>query len=190
MHPRTFFLSVGHRLLARRLRAEGSSLCFVVAVALLLCSVSAGAQQKDYLTGLEADKIRDAETAGQRIKLFVGFAADRLKKFQYEIARPNPDRRRTERLNDLLNAYTGCVDDAAELVELGIEKSQDIRDGVKELEKKAKEFLGYLEKFSASGPDAALRDNLDDAIQSTKDALKDAEKAAKEIAPPPVRRKP
>jgi hypothetical protein len=33
------------------------------------------------------------------------------------------------------------------------------------------------------------RENLDDAIEGTQDALKDAEKAKKNVAPPPVRRK-
>ena len=165
-------------------------LTLALAATLLAATPPVRAQEKDYLTRLEADRIREAETASQRIKLFTGFAADRIKKFQYEVGRTVPDRRRMERLNDLLNQYTGCMDDAGELVELGIEKSQDIRDGVKDLQAKGKEFLDYLEKFSAAAPDPALQDNLEDAVQATKDTLKDAEKALKEIAPPPVRRKP
>ena len=159
--------------------------------ALLLAAVPAAGRQRDYLTTLEADKIRDAETPALRIKLFVGFAADRLKKFQYELERPAPDRRKAEHLNDLLNSYTGCVDDAAELIDLGIEKSQDIREGVKEMQAKGKEFLAYLEKFSASGADTTpYKDTLDDAITATKEALAEAEKAAREMSPPQVRRKP
>jgi hypothetical protein len=33
------------------------------------------------------------------------------------------------------------------------------------------------------------RDNLDDAIEGTRDAMNDAEKAKKAVAPPPMRRK-
>jgi hypothetical protein len=33
------------------------------------------------------------------------------------------------------------------------------------------------------------KENLDDAIEGTQDALNDAEKAKKSVAPPPVRRK-
>ena len=151
----------------------------------------AASQRKDYLSGLEADKIRDAETSSLRIKLFLGFAADRIKKFQYELSRSTEDRRKAERLNGLLNAYTGCVDDAAELVELGVEKQEDIRAGIKEMQTRAKEFLAYLEELSATGPErASYQSTLDDAIEATRDALKEADKAAKEIAPPPVRRKP
>src|SRR6202165_4462989 len=84
--------------------------------------VCAGApQQKDYLTALEADKIRDAETVNERIKLFLTFADDRLKKFQYELDHPSTNRH-GDMLNSLMNAYVGCVDDAADLIQLGIEK--------------------------------------------------------------------
>lgn len=172
----------------------GASRVLVLAALALAAALAAApgpAQQRDYLTGLEADRIREAETPSERIKLFLAFAADRLKKFQYEMGRPTADRRKAERLNDLLNAYGGCVDDAAELVELGIEKSQDIRDGVKELKGRSKEFLAYLEKLAASGEQAApFKDALDDAIEATRDAQKDAEKAEKEMSTPPVRRKP
>ena len=60
-----------------------------VALTCTLGSANCGpaqAQQKDYLSPLESDKIRDAETTNDRIKLFLTFADDRLKKFQYELA--------------------------------------------------------------------------------------------------------
>ena len=86
-------------------------------------------QQKDYLSALEADKIRDAETVNERIKLFLTFADDRLKKFQYELDHPSTNRH-GDMLNGLLNAYAGCVDDAADLIQLGIEKQDNIRQGI------------------------------------------------------------
>jgi len=169
-----------------------TGLLVVLAAGLLLpAALGAAAQQKDYLSGLEADKIRDAELPSERIKLFISFAADRLKKVQYELSRTTPDRRRGQRVNDLLNAYTGCIDDAAELIELGVERQHDIRDGTKELESKGKEFLAYLEKLAGGETNvSAFKDNLEDAIEATRQSLRDAEKAAKEMAPPPVRRKP
>jgi len=173
------------------MRHRHSILFALALLAGLLAAPAASAQGRDFLTTLEADRIRDAETSSERIKLFVGFAADRIRKFQYEQARPNPDRRRDARLKSLLDQYAGCMDDAAELVDLGLEKSQDVRAGVKELQTKGKEFQEFLEKLLA-GPQevSAYRDNLEDAILSTKDALKVAARAHKEIAPPPVRRKP
>src|ERR1700740_2062501 len=94
-----------------------ASLCLLLlAIAASLTSApSRAAQQKDYLSALEADKIRDAETTNERIKLFITFAEDRLKKFQYELQHPssnnNPDM-----LNALMNAYVGCGVDAADVV--------------------------------------------------------------------------
>lgn len=160
-----------------------------LAVAMSVLNPAARAAQKDYLSALEADKIRDAENTNDRIKLFLTFADDRLKKFQYELQHPS-ENKHAEMLNALMNAYIGCVDDAADLIQLGIEKQENIRQGVDLMAGRLKEFLEILNKVSAQGPDVELyKDNLDDAIQGTNDAIKDAEKAKKNVAPPPVRRK-
>jgi hypothetical protein len=147
------------------------------------------AQQKDYLSALEADKIRDAETVNERIKLFLTFADDRLKKFQYELEHPSSNRH-ADMLNSMLNAYVGCVDDAADLIQLGIEKQDNIRVGVDLMATRTKEFLVILEKLAAGGAEIDIyKENLDDAIEGTRDAMNEAEKAKKKVAPPPVRRK-
>jgi len=154
-------------------------------------AASAGQQQqKDYLSSVEADKIRDAENnTNERIRLFLLFAEDRLKKFQYELEHPSTNRH-ADMLNALLNAYVGCVDDAADLIQLGLEKQDNIRKGVELMSVRTKEFLVILEKLSAEGAEREIyKDNLDDAIEGTRDALNDAEKAKKKVAPPPVRRK-
>jgi hypothetical protein len=168
------------------------NLLFLVASSILGAAplVCPGApRQKDYLTALEADKIRDAETVNERIKLFLTFADDRLKKFQYELDHPSTNRH-GDMLNSLLNAYAGCVDDAADLIQLGIEKQENIRQGIDMMTARTKEFLVVLEKLSNEGAERELyKDNLDDAIEGTRDAQNDAEKAKKKVAPPPVRRK-
>ena len=165
----------------------------VVASALaLIPTKTAGSlkpQDKDYLSSIEADKIRDAETTNDRIVLFVTFAEDRLKKFQYELDHPSQTRH-PELLNFLMNAYSGCLDDAADLIQLGIHKQENIRKGVDLMAAKAKEFLVVLNKLSAEGAERDIyKDNLDDAIEGTNDALKEAEQAKMKVAPPPVRRK-
>src|SRR6266849_5691729 len=153
-------------------------------------SRAAAPQQKDYLSAVEADKIRDAENnTNERIRLFLSFAEDRLKKFQYELEHPSQNRH-AEMLNALLNAYVGCVDDASDLIQLGIEKQDNIRKGIDLMASRTKDFLPILEKLAASGPELeTYKENLDDAIEGTRDAMNDAEKAKKKVAPPPVRRK-
>ena len=163
---------------------------FVVFI-VLLCIASANAQavKKDYLSDYEADKIRDAETPNERIKLFVQFADERLKKFQYELDHPSSSRH-SEMLNYLMNSYIGCVDDASDLIQEGIEKQQNVRAGVDLMANKAKEFLETLKKISADAKEIDIyKLNLDDAIEGTQDAVNDAEKAKKSVAPPPTRRK-
>ena len=154
-----------------------------------IVAVPAKAQQKDYLSALEADKIRDADNSNERIKLFITFADDRLKKFQYELQHPSQNKH-PEMLNALMNAYIGCVDDAADLIQLGIEKQENIRQGVDLMAERTKEFLETLNKVAADRVEIELyKDNLDDAIEGTRDAMNEAEKAKKNVAPPPIRRK-
>jgi hypothetical protein len=152
----------------------------------------AQSEKKEYLTEAEADKIRDAPLPPDRIKLFVFFADDRLKKFQYELTRTKPEGRRSEILNSLLNAYSGCMDDAADQVALAQEKQIDIHGPLKNMQSKAKEFLDILQKLDSNpGPEYdTYKETLQDAIEGTKDALADVDKAAKELTPAPVRRKP
>jgi hypothetical protein len=167
------------------------SACLLLAACLLAASAPAFAQrpEKDYLSELESDKIRDAETSNERIRLFLTFAEDRLKKFQYELEHHSPNKH-TEMLNYLMNSYIGCVDDAADLIQLGLEKQDNIRQGIDLMATKAKEFLVILQKLDAEGPEKEIyKENLQDAIEGTQDALNDAEKAKKKAAPPPVRRK-
>ncbi|MGH9790669.1 MAG: hypothetical protein ACRD5W_05615 [Candidatus Acidiferrales bacterium] len=149
------------------------------------------AQGPDYLTSIEADKIRDADLPHVRIKLFVEFAADRLTKFKYELNRGRPDRQRNIRLQSLLDGYMGCLDDAAELLQIGRMRQQDIHKGIEELDKRATEFLAEIEAIYKSTPGAAAyKEDLLDAITATKESLAEAQRAKEEIAPPPVRRKP
>ena len=147
-------------------------------------------EQKDYLSSLESDKIRDAETTGDRIKLFLTFADDRLKKFQYELEHPSGNRH-GDMLNSLLNAYGGCVDDAADLIQLGIQRQENIRPAIDAMASQSKAFLAVLEKLSAAGGAdiEEYKSNLDDAIEGTRDAMHEAQNATKKVAPPPVRRK-
>jgi hypothetical protein len=177
---------------AARASAAAAATSIPAALAAPAAAGAAAAQEKkDYLTDSEADHIRDAETPNERVTLYISFASDRLKKFQYEASRTIPERKREETLNGLLNAYSGCVDDAADLLNLEIDKGADIRVGLKEMVTHGKEFLAALDKIKvAGGPELEIyKDTLDDAIEGTQDAVTEAEAAQKSYTPP-VRRKP
>jgi len=85
--------------------------------------------KKEYLSQAEAEQIRDAGMSGPRI--------GPLPRHTREIASRNcnmnsrtwtrPTRSEPTGLTTLINAYTGCIDDAADLIDIGIEKQEDIR---------------------------------------------------------------
>jgi hypothetical protein len=82
------------------------------------------------------------------------------------------------------------VDDGADQIDLAKEKQADIREALKLMQTKYKEFLEQLEKYDKGGPEIdSYRDTLEDAIEGTKDALSDIDDAEKEMLPAPVRRK-
>ncbi|MGH9775117.1 MAG: hypothetical protein ACRD50_09240 [Candidatus Acidiferrales bacterium] len=148
-------------------------------------------ERRDYLSQEEEDKIRDAETASERIKLYISFAEDRLKKLQYELQRTEPESNRSELLNGLLNGYSGSVDDAADQLIVGHDKGEDVRGAIKLMQDKCKDFLAALQRIEKDAVELdTYKDTLEDAIEGTKDALDDANKAAKDSTAPPVRRKP
>ena len=151
---------------------------------------SAQKPKKDYLSPNEADQIRDAETVSARVKLFLGFAADRLQKIDYELQRKERNRDWSDRMWALINAYTGCVDDAADFLEAGLEKQENLRPGTKELEKRTKEFLPKVQELRKNPDLAQFKSDLDDAIEATQDAAATAQKVAKELSAAPERRRP
>jgi hypothetical protein len=145
----------------------------------------------DYLSSDEADKIRENQDPGVRIKLYVSFAEDRLKKFDYEQARTAPETDRGAILNGLLNGYDGCIGDAADEIDEAKHRQMNIHPELKLLESKGKDFLADLQKIEKDkGPNYDdYNDTLEDAIDDTKDAISEAQSALKEMLPAPVRRK-
>ncbi len=77
-----------------------------------------------------------------------------------------------------------------EWIDLAVEKQQDVREGIKAMQARAPEFLASLKELVAKASrNDAYKDNLDDAVDATTDAINDAGEALKENAPPPVRRR-
>ncbi len=177
----------------RFINLSGATLLFTsILIAVPAGVVHAAPQKKEYLSEAEADKIRDAGATGPRIVLYATFASDRIKKLRYEFAHIDPaDQKRAERLNGLINGYAGCIDDATDLIDIGIEKQEDIREGVKTMQARLKEFLPYLQDLAMNGIEReTYKDNLEDAIEATQDAAMEVDKAAKETSSSPERRKP
>lgn len=163
----------------------------VLLAVLAFVRVSAGqVPRHDYLSNEEADKIRNASTPTERIKLYLSFAEDRLQKFDYEVHRTAPERNRSGILNGLLHGYSGCMDDISDQVDDAQQKQLGIRDALHLIKSKGKGFLTQLQKYEKKGPYLeSYRDSLEDAIDGTKDTLSEAADAEKVMPPPPVRRR-
>lgn len=174
------------------MRARG----FILVLAALSLTVGAAItmaqEETDFLSPSEADKVRNAADPNDRIKLFVGFAGDRLKKLQYELQLSSPQMHKTQILNGLLSAYSRCMDEATDRIEEARDHGAQIRSAIKEMEKHGKDYLQALQGIeSAKGPELdSYKDSLDDAIDGTQEAIKSASKASKEYGATPVRRKP
>ncbi|HVA72306.1 MAG TPA: hypothetical protein VNF02_04270 [Candidatus Limnocylindrales bacterium] len=149
-------------------------------------------ERPDFLSPAEAEKIRDAQNPNRRVELFLDFAADRIKKLQYELQLKSPQMHKSQILNGLLSGYSGCIDEADDRIQEGRETDPNMRPSIKDMQKRAKEYLAVLQKIKAAGgPEmSSFHDALDDAIDGTQDALKDASSASKEFGAVPVRRKP
>lgn len=167
---------------------------FCAAIALAMLGVmaaprpAAAASQHDFLTQTEADRIRDAETANERVSLFLDFAADRLRRFEHELQFSTPAPRRNDFLNDLMNAFDACVNAASDRIDDGMGHGEDVRKGIEDMKKRGADLEAELKKIKAQGKDLKVyQDSLSDAMGDLKDDIQDAEKAGKQLAlNPPV----
>lgn len=154
-------------------------------------TVVATPQLHDYLSQDEADKIREAATPADRIKLYMSFAEDRLQKFDYELNRSAPERNRSDVLNGLLHGYEGCMDDASDQIDDARRTQSDVKAALKLMDAKSKSFLSRLQKYAKNGRYLSdYSDTLQDAIDSTDDAISSVNDAQKSMLPAVVRRKP
>jgi hypothetical protein len=147
--------------------------------------------QQDFLTQTEADKIRDAESANERIKLFLDFADDRLFRFKRELKMQGAGPRWADFLNDLLDSFTSCVDSATDRISDAINQGEDVRDGINDVKKRVPQFLDDLEKIKKQGMELKLyEDTLNDTIDDLHEDIKSAEKAEKKLQMNPPKKKP
>ena len=144
-------------------------------VALALASGPAGAQQPDYLTPEEVEKVRETQEPNQRIGLFLDFAAQRLSAFEKALVRvPGQEPPDPELWIDLLNNFIRAVDDDAEALEQAMGRGGvDLRKTRTPLGEKGEDFLARLERIQQTNEAASedLRYGLEDAVEATRDLV-------------------
>lgn len=166
-------------------------LAFLLAATLAAPAALARPPQRDFLTQTEADKIRDAESANERIKLFLDFAGDRLFRFKRELQMKGEGPHWADFLNDLLDSFSSCVDSASDRINDAISHGEDVQAGIKDVKTRVPQFTDDLEKIKKQGVDLKLyQDTLNDTIDDLHYVIKNADKAEKQLQTNPPKQKP
>ena len=134
--------------------------------------------QDDFLTSQEIDSIRDAQEAGERIRLHLEFAQRRLDAVKTHIASSKPNV--GSAVQKSLKEYIAILEALEDTILGGREQRSPLEKALKEVEKQGAEFLKYLESLqSESSPGFQdYRYTLDEAIEMTRDEMEEAKKGA------------
>lgn len=133
------------------------------------------AQKPDYLTEEEVLLVRDTQEPNQRIKLFLGFAEQRLVTLEKTLASsPGQEAAPLDDLRDRLNNFINAVDDTATSLELPLKRGgADLHKTRPLLTKACEGLLTRLEVVqknpAAEGED--LRYDFEDATIAVQELL-------------------
>jgi hypothetical protein len=148
----------------------------VFAIVLALAPLCARAQNHDFLTSAEVDKLRDAQDPSERIKVYVSFQQERLGLLAVAL---NAHGDTKYSINDLLNQYISIDNELKDWIQYQFDHDGDMRKGLRTLLDQGPKQLEMLRHFQSS-PDseaADYSDSLHDAIADMNDTLNGATQA-------------
>jgi|SRR5579863_517794 len=124
---------------------------FGVPIFLLLAAMATGQQhQRDPLSDLEIDKLRDAaQLPDVRLKLYVEFARARLDKLQ-QVRADTKSADREQQTRDALQAFADVYDELDTNVDTFADRRDDLRQALKPVIEADTEFGAKLRAFKAS----------------------------------------
>jgi septal ring factor EnvC (AmiA/AmiB activator) len=149
---------------------------FVPAILVLFLPLSVSAQNQDYLTSAEVNKLRDAQDPSERIKVYLAFEQDRLSRMEAAIG-SNGDTR--DSFDELLNQYISIDNELKDWIQYQYDHDGDMRKGLRALLDEGPKQLEVLRHFQTSGDAEAKADSssLRDAIADMSDTLDGATQA-------------
>lgn len=147
---------------------------YLIPVSLLLAGALA-AQERDFLTIVEVDQIREAQEPNLRLQTYLLFAQDRMKQLGQLLAEDRPGRSGV--VHDLLEDYQRIIVAIDTVAEDALLRQVDISEGMAATVVGESELLDQLRAIKDSDPDDLSRFEfvLDEAIYTTEDSIEVSE---------------
>lgn len=147
-----------------------------LAILLVAAPVCAVAQNHNYLTSSEVEKLRDAQDPSERIKVFLSFQQDRLGRMD-SVREANGDSR--DNIDDLLDQYISIDNELKDWIQYQFDHDGDMRKGLQSLLDEGPKQLEMLRHIQKSpGPESSdFSMSIRDAIADMNDTLDGATQA-------------
>jgi hypothetical protein len=141
---------------------------------LLLCVaavIPAAAQNRDFLTPDEADRVREVQEPNERLKLYIFFARQRVDMLKQTLAKEKPGR--SVFVHDTLEDFTQIIEAIDTVADDALRRKVDITLGLAAVAAAEKDLLADLEKVLNAPPKDFQRYEfvLKQAVETTQDSL-------------------